>query len=272
VIHREEHQTVHFTKDAQTQITKGVYMPRSTFSLEFEKHARDPRGKSAFTDRLFTDVAPVYDSFTLGPVSFFQDARWKRWLVEALPHIPSGPIVDLATGTGGLAFLLADRYPTRRILGVDINAEMLRIADKKNTRPSVAFRKMNMAEIDFPAESLALITGGYALRNSPDLDKLIADVRACLKPGGYAAFLDFSKSPAPPIRIATQTALTLWLSAWSLALHRNLRIYNYIPASLRHFPDRRALGDLFQRHGFELIRRKLFLFGISEVLIARKRT
>jgi ubiquinone/menaquinone biosynthesis methyltransferase len=245
-------------------------MPRSTFSLRFDEHAHSPERKSKYTDRLFTDVAPVYDSFTLGPLSFYQDARWKRWMIDALPPVPDGPVVDLATGTGGIAFLLARRFPQRRIIGVDINDAMLRIANEKNTFDTVSFRKMDLGDMDFAAESIGLVTGGYALRNTPDLEKLLADVHRCLKPGGLAAFLDFSNSPLPPVRIVANVALTAWLSAWSLLLHRNLRVYDYIPASLRHFADRRALGVLFDTHGLSMVRRKVFLFGVSEVLIARK--
>lgn len=245
-------------------------MPRSTFDLELADHAHDPQRKAAFTDRLFTDVAPVYDTFTLGPVSFFQDAGWKRWMVNHLPALPPGECIDAATGTGSIAFLLARRFPERRITGLDINRAMLSRAEQNNVFDTVRFRRMDMGNIDIGPESAALVTGGYALRNSPDLEQFLRDIHRMLKPGGVAAFLDFSKSPSPPIQLATAVGLRAWLSLWSLVLHRNLRVYNYIPDSLRYHPDRVTLGRLYDDTGFEIVRRRLFMGGIAAVDMLRR--
>ena len=82
---------------------------RSRFTLAFREHQDDPAKKAAFTKALFDEVAPVYDRFHLGMVSLVRDAHWKRWLLRRVPgYLPDGTLVDLATGTGSIAFLLAD--------------------------------------------------------------------------------------------------------------------------------------------------------------------
>lgn len=248
----------------------GASTANKRFDLRLEAHAGDPEKKAVYTDALFSHVAPVYDSFTLGPMSFFQDIRWKEWLLDHLPEVPPGPALDLATGTGGISFMLAQRFPQRRITGVDINDTMLEIARRKNESGRVTFRKMNLDELDFDDESVALATGGYALRNAPDLYGLLDQVHRILMPGGVAAFIDFSRSSLRLQYLAARAGLIVWLSLWSLLLHRNLRIYTYIPASLRYFPDRDALGALFVEKGFSIVARKRFMMGIAEANILVK--
>jgi demethylmenaquinone methyltransferase/2-methoxy-6-polyprenyl-1,4-benzoquinol methylase len=250
---------------------KRALFGKSSFALSLREHIVDPAKKAVYTNALFDEIAHVYDRFALGPISFFREAGWKRWLVDNLPTLPAGPAIDLATGTGVLAFMMAERYPDREVIGVDISNEMLAAAEAKNGGGRVSFRKMNLAAMDFADGSVALFTGGYALRNTPDLGALLTDLHRLLAPGGIAAFLDFSK-PSNPLHRALNTAsLRIWLSLWSLLLHRNLRIYNYIPASLGYYPDYRALGGLMERTGFEILRRKRFMFGIAEASILKKR-
>jgi demethylmenaquinone methyltransferase/2-methoxy-6-polyprenyl-1,4-benzoquinol methylase len=244
---------------------------KSTFDLRFTDHADDPSKKALFTRVLFDEIAHVYDRFALGPISFFQEAGWKRWLVANLPPLPPGAIVDLATGTGVLAFMLAERFPEREVIGVDISERMLAEAARKDPERRVSFRKMDLAAMDFAEESVALFTGGYALRNTPDLPALLSAVHRLLRPGGIAAFLDFSKPANLLHRGLNMAGLRIWLSFWSLLLHRNLRIYNYIPASLGPFPDHRALARLMETSGFEILRRRRFLAGMAEAQIITKR-
>lgn len=242
---------------------------KSHFKLPFREYMGSPDKKMIFTERIFTDVAPVYN-FILKGLSFFQDLHWKEYLVNNIPPIPQGPVIDLATGTGKIAFLLAKKFPERAITGIDITEAMLDIAKKDNTYSKVSFEKINIGLMNYEKNSVALFTGGYALRNTPDLKKLIRDIYFQLKPRGVAAFLDFSKSSNKLLQALNYSLLVIWCNFFSVVLHRNRRIYDYIPQSIRIFPDRKELGDLFTKEGFTIVRRKTFLLGITEVLIVQK--
>jgi demethylmenaquinone methyltransferase/2-methoxy-6-polyprenyl-1,4-benzoquinol methylase len=118
--------------------------------------------------------------------------------------------------------------------------------------------------------SVDIVTGGYALRNAPDLPKTLAEIHRVLKPGGYASFLDFSKPRNPFFQSLELFLLKMWGSFWGLLMHRSAEVYAYIAASLAHYPDRVALRELLRDFGFHQINGRKFFFGVVEVVMFRK--
>src|ERR1700747_2396981 len=162
------------------------------FVLKIGDHLENAETKRYYTERNFSEVAPRYD-FITRVLSFGRDAAWKRTLVSLLPSQESPVCVDLACGTGDIAFLLAGKYPRGRIAGVDITESMLDIARHRNTHPNVSSSSQHMGSLDIVSESVDILTGAYALRNAADLGTAIDEIKRVLKPSGVAAFLDFSK-------------------------------------------------------------------------------
>src|ERR1700758_1899763 len=109
------------------------------FVLKIGDHLEDAEKKKYYNERLFSAVAPRYD-FITRVLSFGRDAAWKRALISLLPSYDSPVCVDLACGTGDIAFLLAAKYPRGRIAGVDITERMLDIARHRNIHPNVSLR------------------------------------------------------------------------------------------------------------------------------------
>ncbi len=228
-----------------------------------------PRPRDSITKRIFPKSRPATIS-SLRALSFGRDAAWKRTLISLLPAHQSPVCVDLACGTGDIAFLLAGKYPRGRIAGVDITEPMLEIARHRNTHPNVSFAKRDMGSLDVVSESVDIVTGGYALRNAPDLGTTIDEISRVLKPGGVAAFLDFSKPAGKIPQNLEYWGLKTWTGMWGLLLHRNHEVYSYIAESLQRFPDRPHLRDMFQAKGFSVIASRLFFGGVTELLMVQK--
>jgi len=239
------------------------------FVLKIGDHLENAETKKYYAEQNFSEVAPRYDFITRA-LSFGRDAAWKRTLISLLPSHESPVCVDLACGTGDIAFLLAGKYPHGRIAGVDITEPMLDIARHRNTHPNVSFANQDMAALDIVSESVDIVTGGYALRNAPDLGTAIDEISRILKPGGVAAFLDFSKPVGKIPQQVEYWGLKAWTGLWGTILHRNHEVYGYIAESLQRFPDRPQLRDIFSRKGFSLVDSRLFLGGITELLMVRK--
>ena len=176
----------------------------------------------------------------------------------------------LACGTGDIAFLLAGRYPTSHIMGIDITKPMLRLAWLRNTTPNVAFIKQDMGCLGVADSSMDIVTGGYALRNAPDLERALEELNRVLKAGGSAAFLDFSRPYGRVSGRLQHWILKAWTGFWGLVLHRNHEVYSYIAESLHRFPDRTRLRRLFEEKGFTVTLTRPHFFGITELLIVRK--
>jgi ubiquinone/menaquinone biosynthesis methyltransferase len=239
------------------------------FALKIGDHLEDAEKKKYYNEKLFSEVAPRYD-FITRVLSFGRDAEWKRALISSLPSYESPVCVDLACGTGDISFLLANKYARGRIAGLDITEPMLDIARQHNTHSNLSFANQDMASLEIASESVDIVTGGYALRNAPDLGNVINEISRVLKPGGVAAFLDFSKPDANIPQKMEYWVLKTWTGLWGVLLHRNHEVYSYIAESLQRFPDRCHLRNIFREKGFSVIDSRLFFGGITELLVVQK--
>jgi demethylmenaquinone methyltransferase/2-methoxy-6-polyprenyl-1,4-benzoquinol methylase len=147
---------------------------------------------------------------------------------------------------------------------------MLDIARRRNACRNISFINQDMGRLEFAPESVDIVTGGYALRNAPDLEAAIGEIHRILKPGGTASFLDFSKPHAGFAQRLEYWLLKIWGGLWGILLHRNHEVYSYIAESLRLFPERARLREIFRDKGFTVGSSRLYFFGITELLVVRK--
>lgn len=229
----------------------------------------DPEKKKHYNKKLFSIVAPHYN-FVTRALSICQDATWKKKLINALPDMVAPRCLDIATGTGDLAFALAKRYPKGQIFGIDITQEMIDAAKMQNKFHAVKFVCQDMCALEFKNSSCDIITGGYALRNAPDLEKVLSEAYRILKPNGIAAFLDFSKPTNKYMQYMQYGLLKSWGGMWGLLVHANPRVYSYIADSLWEYPDYRKLHRLMLSSGFDIISSERLFFGMLELLVLKK--
>lgn len=239
------------------------------FTLKIGDHLTTAEKKRYYNEQVFTEIAPRYDFITRA-LSFWRDASWKRELVAQLPPQDAPLCLDLACGTGDLAFLLAKKYPAGRIMGIDITQRMLRLARFRNAWPNVGLFNQDMGCLGAASSSLDIVTGGYALRNAPDLECALDEINRVLRPGGIAAFLDFSRPAGRVPERLQHWVLKAWTGFWGVALHRNHEVYSYIAESLQRYPDRMQLRRLFENKGFTVVHTRPYFLGITELLIVRK--
>lgn len=230
---------------------------------------RRPASKRDYNRRVFRAVAPRYGVITR-LLSFGMDAWWKRALVSRLPHSPGARALDLACGTGDISLLLARRFPGARVEGLDLSPAMLARARRRPGAAGVRFRLGDLNRLPFPAESFHLVTGGYALRNAPDLGRCLGEVFRVLRRGGSAAFLEFNRSPVRWLGRLQLRLLGAWGGLWGLLLHGNPEVYSYIAESLALFPDRVSFERLLREQGFRKVRSLLPPGGFVRLTFARK--
>jgi demethylmenaquinone methyltransferase/2-methoxy-6-polyprenyl-1,4-benzoquinol methylase len=236
----------------------------TTLALRIET----PEKKRDYNHGLFSRVADEYDIATRA-MSLGQDRRWKRQLIAMLPALPAPVCVDLACGTGDVTFGLAQRYPQGRIIGVDLTAPMIEVARSRSHHRHVEFQVGDMCRLALPDASVDIVTGSYALRNAPVLEDALREIRRVLKPGGYAAFLDFAK---PANRLAAAARLGLlkyWCGAVSILVHGRPE-HAYIAASLRQFPHRAELRRRLEAAGLEVLQARPRMCGTMDLLLCRR--
>lgn len=231
----------------------------------------DPDRKRRYNRKLFSVVAPRYDVVTL-LLSLGGDARWKRRLVRMLPIQVSGTLIDIATGTGDIAGMLAERYPDARVVAVDLNPGMIARARRRLRRfgRRVELMEGDMSKLPVENGTAAVVTGGYAIRNAPSVDTTVAELARVLQPGGKVALLDFARSANRAAFAVQYRLLRLWGQLWGVLLHGDPEVYGYIARSLARFPDRGAFHELLASHSLRVVRTERFYFGMLESVLAVK--
>jgi len=239
------------------------------FDLNMHDYIHQAEGKLFFNRQMFGTIAPRYD-FITRVLSFGRDIAWKNLLVKELPDVKAPHCLDIACGTGDITFRLAAKYPAGHIIGLDVTEPMIDYARERNTFGNITFALQDMCRMEFADESFDIVTGGYALRNAPNLELALIEIRRVMKPGATAAFLDFSKPPERFLQKTKGLLLEIWGGFWGILLHRNPQLYTYIAESLKQYPDRNALKQLITKLGFTSIRSRKHFLGFAETLFFQK--
>ena len=242
---------------------------RAPARLRIGNRLDDPDSKRELNKRLFTKIAAEY-RWMPAALSLGRDGAWKRHLVRTLPNLPKPFCVDLACGDGDLTRRLARRFPGGAVLGLDLTPAMLSRARRFTTQPNVRYAEADMAATGLASESADVVTGGYALRNAPDLDETIAEIARILRPGGWAGFLEFMRWSGRIGGAFEIGMLKAWGSLWGILLHGNPAVYGYIAESLRRFPTREELVARFAHRGLRLVSASPCFFGVTAIVIFRK--
>lgn len=225
-----------------------------------------PHTKSRYVRRLFSTIADRYDLITV-LLSFGLDAGWKERLVALSGAKPGMQALDLACGTGDIAFALSRRGAT--VVGLDVTHRMLVLASAKKG-PAASFVTGDMMALPFPDNAFDIVTTGYGLRNVPDLSASLTEIHRVLKPGGRLLSLDFNRPEQPLVRFVYLTYLTFVGSALGFVLHRDPDTYRYIPESIRRYPGARGVVMLMQQRGFLDVEWQRVLGGFMAIHAARK--
>src|SRR5436190_1623707 len=222
-----------------------------------------PAGKRRYVRRLFSTIADRYDFITRF-LSYGQDRRWKRRLVDLASPGRGLRALDLATGTGDIAFDLAARGAD--VVGLDVTHRMIELARAKlESRPPVRFTVGDMLALPFPGQSFDIVTVGYGLRNVPDLGAALDEISRVLRPGGCLLSLDFNRPRNPAIRTAYLGYLTVVGGLLGWTLHGDPDTYRYIPASLRLYPGAAGVTDMIRDRGFKEVAHHSVLGGLMSI-------
>jgi demethylmenaquinone methyltransferase/2-methoxy-6-polyprenyl-1,4-benzoquinol methylase len=226
-----------------------------------------PEGKRRYVRALFATIADRYDFITVA-LSYGQDRRWKRRLIALAATPPGARALDLATGTGDLAFALAAHGA--RAVGLDITLRMIELAKRKAVVPPgktgvAQFLVGDMLALPFPSGSFEIVTTGYGLRNVPDLSTAIDEIGRVLTPGGQVLSLDFNRPMNRAVRSVYLAYLTIVGATLGWILHRDPDTYRYIPASIRQYPGAEAVARLFEARGFSRVRSYPVLGGLMTI-------
>ena len=242
-----------------------------------------PEGKRRFVRQLFATIADRYD-FITSVLSYGQDRRWKRRLIDLARIGPDDRVLDLACGTGDLAFAAGGR--ARSVVGLDLTLRMLQLAQRRTVRgaslsgspgepegfapPTATLVCADMLALPLRDGRFDVVTTGYGLRNVPDLPLALSEIYRVLAPGGRVLSLDFNRPENPLLRAGYLSYLAVVGSTLGLVLHGDADTYRYIPESIRQYPGAAGVARLMETSGFERVRVVPLLGGLMAIHLAFK--
>jgi ubiquinone/menaquinone biosynthesis methyltransferase len=215
--------------------------------VKWDRRFSTAENKREYVRHLFSTIAPRYDLITV-LLSFGQDRRWKRYLAS-LHDAADQSVLDLAAGTGDLAYAMADRG-AKAVIALDITHGMLQRAALKRQRRRVAFVTGDMMALPFPDACFDLITVGYGLRNVPLLEQAFTEAARVLRIHGVLLSLDFNKPEQRVVRGVYLTYLSVVGSLLGTVLHGDADTYRYIPESIKRWPGSEGVCAVARAHGF----------------------
>ena len=212
--------------------------------------------KAEAVEKTFAGIASRYD-LANHLLSFGLDFSWRRRLVEACSSSQPERVLDLATGSGDVAFALRSALPaSAEIIGLDFCQAMLDQAElkakKRGGPPSLSFVHGDCLDLPFDDASFDAVTIAFGLRNFEDRSSGLAQIHRILRPGGTLLVLEFTQPERwfrPFYYLYLRGALPIL--AWIVT--RDRQAYRYLGSSIQGFPDRAGLTAELLGSGFSKV-------------------
>jgi demethylmenaquinone methyltransferase/2-methoxy-6-polyprenyl-1,4-benzoquinol methylase len=196
------------------------------------------------------------------------DFSWRRRLVAAVRRGAPRDVLDLATGSGDVAFALSDSLPgSPAIVGMDFCQPMLDQAVEKKAAAgparyaNISFRQGDGLALPLPDASFDALTISFGLRNLADRPRGLREMRRVLRPGGRLFVLEFSQ-PARWFRPFYFFYLRRLLPRIAGLVTGDRAAYDYLNNTIAEFPGREVLAQEIRAAGFSSVSAQGMTFGI----------
>ena len=222
---------------------------------------------------MFDKIAPSYDRLNHA-LSLGIDRRWRRTAVDALGIHQPQQILDIATGTGDFALLLAKRIKPQHIIGADISEGMMAIGREKvkeeGLQNVISFQYEDCMQLSFPDGSFDAVTSSYGVRNFQNLDKGLQEMQRVLRPGGQLLIVELTPPPSFPMKQLFWLYAHVVMPLLGRLISHDDSAYTYLPASMEAFPQPEQMEGILRKAGFTEVQWRRFTFGISTMYLATK--
>lgn len=237
--------------------------------LPYQNH---PGGKRKQVEQMFNNIAHRYD-FLNHFLSMGIDKRWRKQVINELKKTHAEKILDVATGTGDLAFETA-KFLKADVTGADIAANMLSKAEEKKKKnkqaDSIKFIQADALHMPFEAHTFDACTVAFGVRNFENIEAGLKEINRVLKKNGMIAVLEFSTPPRFPVKQFYLLYFRYVLPAIGRFFSHDKRAYQYLPESVNAFPAPEKFCSILHSCGFSKTTHRYLTFGIASLYTGYK--
>jgi demethylmenaquinone methyltransferase/2-methoxy-6-polyprenyl-1,4-benzoquinol methylase len=207
-------------------------------------------------------------------ISFGIDVKWRKKVLALVSKKNPKTVLDIATGTGDLALLMAETS-AEKIIGLDISAGMLEVGRKKIANANLS-NKIEMVLADsesmpFEDNSFDAITVAFGIRNFEHLDLGLKEILRVLKPNGIFVVLETSNPTKTPYKQVYSLYTKYLLPLIGKVFSKDKAAYNYLSESASVFPFGEALNNILRKNGFIEVLAEPQTFGVATIYSASKK-
>lgn len=230
-------------------------------------------GKKEQVTEMFDNISNNYDGLNR-VMTFGIDISWRKKVVQHVSSVAPKSILDIATGTGDLAIMLAQQTQADKIIGLDISKGMLEIGREKvkyaNLHEKITMTHGDSENLPFQNDSFDAVTVSYGVRNFEDLDKGLSEIRRVLKPGGILVILETSVPTKFPYKQGYQIYTKTLLPVMGKLLAKDKEAYAYLSKSAEAFPYGKKFNAILTKNSFQSVTDRPVTFGVSTIYTAFK--
>lgn len=239
--------------------------------------------KGVQVEKMFDNIAPHYDAMNTA-MSMGQHKRWRNYALKAaIKALPKSfkenrkypDCLDIATGTGDVAFRLHELLPEAKIIGLDLSEGMLEKARLKlsnapvETQERVSFVKGDSTKLPFENKTFDLVTVAYGVRNFSDLRKGISEMRRVLRDEGVLCIIELSQPHGMFTKLAYRVYSGMLIPLLGRLVSGDKKAYSYLPESIVACPQWDEMAALLEEAGFHDVKWVTMSFGAISYYIAK---
>jgi demethylmenaquinone methyltransferase/2-methoxy-6-polyprenyl-1,4-benzoquinol methylase len=224
-----------------------------------------PEEKTRRVGDVFSRVAARYDLMN-DLMSAGQHRLWKHAFVRRVRPRKGEAILDMAGGTGDVAFRLA--RAGAKVTVADINPDMLAVGmERAKTRgiTGLAWAEENAERLSFAGRSFDAYTIAFGIRNVTDIPAALREARRVLKTGGRFHCLEFSRTRWPGFARLYEAYARHIVPRIGKAVAKDEDSYRYLVESIERFPDMAAFAAMIGEAGFRNVKAEPILGGLVAI-------
>jgi len=223
--------------------------------------------------QMFDAISGNYDRLNR-VISFGIDIKWRKKVLRIVTKSNPKTILDIATGTGDLAILMA-QTKADKIIGLDISAGMLEVGKQKIIDKKLSARiEMVLADSEnmpFEDDFFDAITVAFGIRNFENLEKGLAEILRVLKPNGLFVILETSVPEKTPYKQGYAFYSRNILPVIGKLFSKDDVAYGYLSESAAAFPYGEVLNNILRKIGFIAVVAMPETFGVATIYSASKK-
>jgi demethylmenaquinone methyltransferase/2-methoxy-6-polyprenyl-1,4-benzoquinol methylase len=223
--------------------------------------------------KMFDTISGNYDSLNR-VISFGIDVKWRKKVLQLVADTNPKNVLDIATGTGDLAILMA-QTKAKKIIGLDISAGMLEIGkskiEERKLSQTIEMVLGDSENMPFEDHFFDAITVAFGVRNFEHLEKGLTEILRVLKPGGIFVILETSVPEKTPYKQGYSFYTKNILPLIGKLFSKDNVAYGYLSESAASFPYGEALNNILRKIGFINVKAMPQTFGVATIYSASKK-